>query len=37
MESDIFSRIEPGGIFRSADIAGKTGEEIEDATGLGPV
>jgi hypothetical protein len=34
MESDIFSRIEPRGILRSAEIAGKAGEEIEEATGL---
>jgi hypothetical protein len=34
MESDIFSSIEPRGIFRSAEIAGKAGEEIDDATGL---
>ena len=34
IERDMFSKTEPGGIFKSSEMEGRAGEEIEDATGL---
>jgi len=34
MERVIFSREEPGGIFKSFESKGSDGEDIEEATGL---
>ena len=35
MDSIMFSRIEPASIPRSLEIAGREGEDIDEATGLG--
>jgi hypothetical protein len=34
IDSVMFSRMEPGWIFKSAEMADSEGEEMEDATGL---
>lgn len=34
IDSVIFSRMEPGWIFKSAEIADREGDKMEDATGL---